>query len=354
MFQRAYTVRAMSKRDARQLSEKAQEELRVRAIKMHKDGVSGVKISKYFEVNPVTVSNWIKKYRQGGMAALKSKRRGVRKGTRSKLTEGQIKEVRKMITDKNPDQLKLGFALWTVEAVALFLFEQYGVTYSNSHLAALLKAWGFTPQRPLKRAYEQRPEAVRAWREEVFPEIQKAAKEEDAEIWWGDEACVQPEAKRLRGFSPKGRTPELRQPAKHFRTSYLSALSNTGKMHWMNLPKALDSDLFIDFLTRLLNGRRRKIYLIVDNLRVHHSEPVRHWLSSRKARIELRFLPSYSPDLNPDEYLHHTLKQRVKTDPPALTDGELRARVHTHLDRLRDEPALLRRLFLHPKVAYAA
>jgi hypothetical protein len=118
---------------------------------------------------------------------------------------------------------------------------------------------------------------------------------------------------------PEGKAPEMRQPTKRFKSSLLSAVNNQGKMQWMALKSALDADIFIGFLKRLIKHRKRKIFLIVDNLRAQHSKPVKEWVEKNKHRLELVYMPSYSPELDPDESLKSYLKRTLTHGGPSST-----------------------------------
>ena len=191
----------MEKRDARKLSADAQQELRIRAVKMVESGMSMTRlaVSSILEVSSKQVGSWVKRYEQGGYQALKSKQKGRPEGSGQQLTSEQEKEIQKLITDKMPDQLKLKFALWSREAVRKLIQDRYGITFVLQHISNLLKRWGFTPQRPIKRAYEQRPAAVQKWMEETYPSIKEKASNENATIYWGDETAVKPEAHLMLG-----------------------------------------------------------------------------------------------------------------------------------------------------------
>ena len=344
----------MDKRDARLLGQQAQEEVRRQAIKLLKKGMKQVEVAAQLEVSRQHVGYWWKRYRQGGWNALKMRRRGRAFGAKRKLSAEQEKEVQKLISDKTPDQLKMKYALWTREAVRKLIAERYGVRYALQSLSVVLKRWGFTPQRPLKRAYEQRPAEVKCWLQEEYPHIKAQAKAENAEIRWGDETAVKPEAHTRRSFAPRGKTPVVRQPARRFHSSLISALNNQGKMQWMALKEALNADLLIRFLKQLIKHRKRKIILIVDNLRVHHAKLVKGWLEEHKERIEVFYLPAYSPELNPDEYLNNDLKQTIASDGVAITQGELDAQVSVSLFMLSIRPHRISSFFRHPKAKYAA
>ena len=343
----------MQKRDARMLSQEAQEEVRRRAIKMLQKGRTQQAVADELEVNRSRVNRWWKRYQEGGWAALKKRKRGP-KGSSRKLTPQQEDEVQQLIAEKTPDQLKLQYALWTREAVGNLIKERYGVVYAMQSLSVVLKRWGFTPQRPLKRAYEQRPAEVQRWMKESYPVIEAKAKAEGAEIWWGDETAVKPEAHVRRSFAPKGQTPVVRQPAKRFCSALISAINNQGKMQWMALKEALNADIFLNFLRQLIKNRKRKIILIVDNLRVHHARLVKQWLEAHQERIEVYYLPSYSPELNPDEYLNNDLKQNLHKDGVPKDKTQLDAKVSVAMFMLQGRPQKVRSFFRHPKVNYAA
>jgi len=343
----------MEKRDARTLDPKTQEEVRRRAIKMLQKGRTQQRVADELEVSRTRVNGWWKRFQEGGWEALRAQKRGPKKRSR-KLTVEQEEEVQRLIADKTPDQLKLKFALWTREAVARLIEERYGVVYSLQSLSVILKRWGFTPQRPLKRAYEQRPAEVQRWMRETYPSLKARAKAEDAEIWWADETAAKPEAHVRRSFAPKGKTPVVRQPAKRFHSSIISAINNQGKMQWMALKEALNVDTFLRFLKQLIKNRKRKIFLIVDNLRVHHAKRVKEWLQENKHRIEVHYLPSYSPELNPDEYLNNDLKQNLSRQGVPSNPSQLEDRVSSLMKLLKKRPKKIRSFFRHPQVRYAA
>lgn len=345
----------MESRDARTLTQEAQEELRRQAIKRLKAGETQTEVARTLDVARGTVNRWWKAYTEAGsILVLRKKQRGRPAGSSRKLTQEQEEEVQKVITDKTPDQLRMKFALWTREAVGRLIQERFGVVYSLQSLSVVLKRWGFTPQRPLKRAYEQRPEQVDRWMKETYPAINERSKKEDAEIWWGDETAVKPEAHVRRSFAPKGKTPVVRQPARRFHSSLISAINNQGKMQWMALSDALSHESFVRFLEQLIKNKKRKVFLIVDNLRVHHSKEVKAWLETRKDRIELFYLPSYSPELNPDEYLNNDLKQNMNRDSIPINKTQLDGKVVNTMKTLSKARSKIRSFFRHPRVAYAA
>jgi hypothetical protein len=203
-----------------------------------------------------------------------------------------------------------------------------------------LARWGFTPQKPIRRAYEQRPEAVQTWLDTQYPEIAQRAKAEGAEIHWGDETGLRSDDVRGRSYAPAGQTPQIRVGKRREGLSVMSTVTNRGKVRWKAFEGAMNADILIDFMKRLVKDTKaggegdkavKKVFLILDNLKVHHSKPVKAWLQENKEHIEVFYLPSYSPELNPDEMLNANLKQVITTAAPARRKGDLKIAVTRHL-----------------------
>jgi transposase len=218
-----------------------------------------------------------------------------------------------------------------------------------------LARWGFTPQKPIKKAYEQRPEAVQAWLDEQYPEIEKRAKAEGAEIHWGDETALVNTDVRGRSYAPAGKTPvAYAVGGTRQKLSMIATVTNQGKTRWMIIDEAFNSDKLIEFLEALIKDAGRKVFLILDNLRVHHSKPVKAWAAEHKDKIELFYLPSYSPELNPEERLNADLKQAIGSKVPARTKAKLKTATTEHMTRLEQTPDRVMSYFQDPHVRYAA
>jgi len=217
-----------------------------------------------------------------------------------------------------------------------------------------LKRWGFTPQRPVKFAFERKDEAVKEWLSVTYPDISKRAKSERADIYWGDETGLRSSDVRGRGFAPRGKTPVVEATAQYQNISMVSAITNKGKVQWMFVEGSVNAERFSEFLERLVTGADRKIFLVLDNLRVHHSEPVKEWVKEHKKEIELFFLPAYSPDLNPDEHLNADVKQGVGSKAPVRTKENLKKAAENHMEMLKSFPDRITRYFKDPAICYAA
>jgi transposase len=343
----------MEKKDARTLSQDAQEQVRRQAMRLVDQGMRQSEVARMLDVSKQTLSLWRQRYLKGGWKELRKRKRGRAVGTDRRLTAEQEKEIQKTIVDHTPDQLKMTFALWSRHAVQQLIKDRFTVSYTLQGVGKLLKDWGFTPQRPAKRAIERNDEAVKKWKEVEYPQLASRAKAENAEIWWGDETAAKPECHFRRSYSPKGKTPVIKQSAKRFHSSMISALNNQGKLEWMALVDAMNSETFLKFLAQMIKFRKRKIILIVDNLKVHHSHLVQEWVETNKERIELVFLPAYSPQINPDEYLNNGLKQGLASKQPARDKVQLDAMVSVFMLMLSAVKEHVIAFFHHPEVAYA-
>jgi transposase len=344
----------MEKIDARSLSTDAQQQLRHQAIRLREDGRTCDEIALVVGVHPSTISVWWQAYQKQGMAGIEIKKRGRRLGQGRRLDAKQEEQLRRLLMDKTPDQLKLPFALWTRRAVQDLVRRRWSIELPIRTVGDYLKRFGFTPQKPLKRAYEQNPKAVQRWLDDEYPAIAKRAKEEGAEIHWGDETGLRNDSQHGRSYAPRGKTPAIRLSAKRQRINLISSITNQGKVRFMTYHEKMNADVLIRFMTRLIKDADQKTFLVLDNLRVHHSKKVKAWLADHQDQIEVFYLPSYSPEINPDEYLNCDLKAGVHSRPPTRTKGDLKRKTITHLRRVQKLPERVKSYFQHPKIAYAA
>ena len=348
----------MEKTDTRRLPPSVQFELRKQVVRLKEAGRSGLEISEITGLSPEHVSRIWTSFLKGGMNAIKIKARGRRIGAKRVLTAEQEKTLRNLMIDKTPDQLKFPFALWTRGAVQLVAKRLFEVKLTLRTISNYMKRWGFTPQKPMKLAYEQKPEAVKTWLNQSYPEISKRAKEENAEINWSDETGVKADNYTAKGYAPKGQTPVVRLPGspKSTRINLLSAITNQGKVRFMMYKDKMSPELFIKFMARLVKDSRRKLFLIVDNLRTHHSRAVAEWLAlpEIKTRIELFFLPPYSPELNPDERLNSDLKGQMRSGLIPITKSEVKRKIISSMRIIQKRPERVKKYFEDKRIAYAA
>lgn len=344
----------MDKLDLRSATKDTKHDIRKRAIRLIEKGVNKAEIARLLGVNRNSVNTWHRKYKADGSQGLHEKNRGVTKGSGSLLTATQARQIQDMITDKMPDQLKLPYGLWTRSSVKALIKREFGIDIAIRTMGTYLNSWGFTPQKPKKRAYEQCDKAVQQWLRVEYPKIQRQAKQQGAEIHWGDETGVKNGCQHGRSYAPQGKTPVKTETAKRVSLNMISTVTNQGKVRFMLYKDSLDANRLIKFLQRLIKPSKQKIYLILDNLRVHHSHKVRDWVDKNKDKIALFFLPSYSPELNPDEYLNCDLKYGLSEKGAAKDDNELRKNINSHMRKLQNRPERVRKYFLHSAIKYAA
>lgn len=341
--------------DARSLSIEVQTYLRQQAIRLRQQGHSFIAIGTALGVHRNTAARWWHQYEQEGDVRLEQQLRGREVGEGRRLSEVDEADVQALMLEHFPEELEIDSALWTRRAVQALVENLCQVKLPIRTVGEYLKRWGFTPQKPLKRAYEQDPKAVEEWLEHIYPAIVAQAHQAGGEVAWGDESRLCSEAQRGRGYSPMGETPEiLLSQKKRTRVNFIASLSQQGQIQFMLYTCKLTSEIFILFLQRLIATRERKLFWIVDRHPVHRSELVQQWLLQHKDHIELFYLPSYCPELNPVEYLNGDVKQGVHSKSPSRSLSQLKGRVLSHLRMLQKLPERVRSYFEHPRIAYAA
>jgi transposase len=345
----------MADEDTRSLPAAAQAALRTRAVRAVLAGMTQAEAARVFGVHHNAVNRWIKRYREGGWAGLAEQRRGRRPGDQAALSEFQQREVIALVRQGTPDQLGLAEFLWTREAVSELIGQRYGRWLARTTVGGYLRGWGFSPQRPQRRALEQHPAAVRRWLAETYPAIRAQARREGGVVLWLDEMGVRSDAAAGRSWAPVGQTPVVKGTGKRFRVNMISAISNQGMLRFRLFTGSFSGPVFIDFLRRLLREcGGRKVHLVVDGHPVHRARLVSAWVGRHAERIELHFLPGYSPELNPVELLNHDVKANGAGRRRPRSADELRDELHAYLRRRQRQPAVLVRFFDYPTTRYAA
>ena len=345
----------MEATDMRSLSRDARHERRVQVIRLRKAGCTYAGIATQTGLSGTGVFDICKRHTASGAVALRDAPSGRKTGDGRLLTAAQEAVARKLIADKTPDQLKMPYALWTRVAVAQLIERRFGIRLAVRTMGLYLARWGFTPQKPLKKAYEQSPAAVKKWLDEDYPNIAaRGAKAEGAEVHWGDESGLRSDDVRGRGYAPTGETPVIRVNHKRHGLSVISTVTNKGQMRWRIFDGALNASILVGFLRRLVKNATKRVFLILDNLRVHHARPVKAWLAEHADTIEVFYLPSYSQELNPNEMANADIKQGVTTLAPARTKQQLVMATRHHLRSVQRQPGRIHNYFQHEPVRYAA
>ena len=265
----------------------AQEELRRRAVALVGEGRSQTEVAGLLDVSRQSVSEWVRAQRLGGDGALAAGKRGRRPGEKTALTASQQALIAKAIREKNPDQLKLPGFLWTRALVCELIDRRFGIRVAEKTAGRYLRAWGFSPQKPARRAFEQNPEIVARWLEERYPAIKERAHREKSLILWADEMGLRSDHTAGRSWSPVGQTPVIEGTGQRFGANVISAISNKGHLSFRVFKEKFVAAVFIDFLGRLVRqSEGQKIILILDGHPVHRAKKVKQWVESHAEQIE--------------------------------------------------------------------
>jgi len=323
-------------------------EERVNAIRLLEQGYTKEEVARIFNVTESSVYGWQKAYRKDGLAALSTKIASERKRL---LSDKQLLQLSGWIR-RDPRQLELDFGLWTRKLVRELIRRKFGIDYSEQNVGRILKMLGFSPQRPVYQALERDEEKRRIWREETFPAIKERADKEGARIFFADEAGCRTDHHAGTTWAPVGQTPAVKGTGKRESIGMISAVSMRGLMHWMVFEGTMNSELFTEYLDRLIYDIKGKVFLIVDRAGYHTSKETREWVKKHENRIELFFLPPYSPDLNPDEWVWKNVKNDNIAKIVPQGPGHLFEIADRALRVLRATPQKIRSFFADPKLAY--
>jgi transposase len=330
------------KKDGRSVSRQTLEQYRLRAIKLRKKGWKVQDIAEFFGVHRGSVSNWFTRKKYGGIKALKMRKAP---GAMPKLDKKQFQQVLKWL--KFP-ATSFGFEtdLWDCRRVRLLIKEKLRIKMDNSNVWRLLRRLNLTLQKPEKRAVQQNKQAVDQWLKEEWPRIKAQAKRWQALIYFLDEAGVSLIPNVGRTWAPKGKTPIIRVTGAKGGVCVTSAISPSGKMVFRIEKSTICAPEHIDFLEQILkNHPRRKIIVLEDRARPHVAKAVREFVEKHKRRLAIYFIPSYSPELNPDEHTWRHLKKHELRAHLAKTTDDLRTVVLSKMRSMQRRPTIVRSFF---------
>jgi transposase len=339
----------MKDSDGRKIDRKALEAIRIRAVQRVETGESPEVVIKALGFTRSLIYEWIAKYREGGLEALKSRKAP---GKSPKLNGSQLQKVYRFVVGVDPRQLKFEFALWTRAMVCELIYREFKVKMSEVSVGRMLRKLGLSPQRPTHRAIQRDDLSVYKWMAEDFPAIRKLATEQNAEIFFGDESSVRSDYHSGTTWSPIGKTPVVKTTATRHKVNLISAISPRGTMRFMATEGNVTSSVFIEFLKCLLHKAERPVFLVVDNHSVHRSGEVREFVKKQKGKLRLFFLPPYSPELNPDEHVWNYLKNHKIGRQTTKNGFELAKRVQSIMLSLQKLPEKVKSFFRHPWTKY--
>jgi len=340
--------------DARQLSDPVLEALRLRALRGCELGFQETDLADLLGLSRETVCRWWSAYRNGGLDAIPQDRTGRPLGSGRTLDETQAAHLQAKLKDHTPEDWGIAAPLWTRRAVRDLIRKEYGIEMPIRTVGEYLKRWGYTPKKARRRTKKQDPEEVREWLENIYPAIAEAAQQEQGEIHWCDEKGVGANEFSGRGYAPLGETPEIEVASHPCQMNVISTITNDGRMRFMTYRGTMTATVFLMFLNRLVQGARKKIFLIVDRLPAHTTAAVEAWLQEREDKIEMFYLPRRAPELNPDESLNNDIHSGVNASRLPDTQDELRSNIQRFLHKLAQLPAHVMSYFENPFIHYAA
>jgi transposase len=337
--------------DGRTLDHKALEHLRILAVKrVVEDGEAPSAVMKSLGLCRTTIYPWLRKFEEEGLVALVEK---IAQGPEPKLSEKQRQQVKRWILGKDPRQYGFDFGLWSRRIVQALIEERMGIVLGLTAVGRLLASLDITPQKPLRRAYERDPKAVEFWLQERYPKLKQRAKRVGAKIFFLDEAGFQSDPPLGRTYGLKGKTPVVVTSGQRQSLNVISAVNAPGEFWAATYTGKLNAEAFVAFLQDFMKGQRGKIFLVVDGHPAHKANRVNDYVGSLEGRLELHPLPTYAPDLNPDEFVWSHMKKNGVSKKPLKKNESLSSRIEEDLARIKANPHLVRSFFCAESVVYA-
>ena len=346
----------MNKIDARKMSRDALKALRGQAMRLREElGLPWREIARVMGLNTTTVFGWAQRYAAEGEAGLISRKPGRAYLSGRTLTLPQEWVLRTILTSQAPSTRGLPFALWNRRAVQGLVKAEFNIDMPIRTVGEYLKRWGYTPQRPNRRALEQKPWDVQRWMQEVYPLIAQQAKQADGTVYWADETAVVQDGHWVRGYAPAGHAPVLAATSQRFGLTMVSAISSKGLVRFEFLEGAATTQTTLGFMQRLVqDSQGHKVFLVLDNLRAHHAKDVSAWVQAHAHEIEVFYLPPYAPQSNPDEYLNRDFKTQLRSANRYSTRDALLEKAAAFMQFLANSPERVKSYFQHDSVAYAS
>jgi transposase len=326
---------------------RAANEERLLAVQMQENGMSVPEIAEIMNIGRSTVFAWIDKYRKGGLAAISTKAASGRPTT---LDDSEMIRLYTMINGKDPRIHGFGMALWTRSLIRDLI--NFARSVSLVTVGRILKKLGMSPQRPLYRSWKQDPERVERWKREEYPAIRARAAAEGATILFADEASVRTDYHAGTTWAPIGQTPVVISSAVRHSVKIVSAIGQRGELSFQVHEGSMNAERFIEFLHSVLHDVGTPVFLVVDGSSVHKAKIVTEYVTSTGGRLELFFLPPYSPDLNPDEWVNKNVKHDRIARAVPMTRDDLKKVAVEALERLKKCPGIVRGFFGDPKLRY--
>jgi transposase len=338
--------------DARQIPDEVMTYLRHIAVHaINENGYSPEEMADVFGVSRSSIYDWLHRFKIDGYGGLNTRKAP---GAPPVITGDMDQWLKKTVLELTPEDFGYDTPLWTCDILAQLLTAHFGVTVIGATVNQHLKKMNLSYQKPQYRPSEQNPDKVEHFLSDTFPRIQRLANKMGAEIGFEDEAGVDLRDHSGRTWGKQGEAPRVDVTGKRGRYNVLSVVTATGSLRYEVTEKRIDSQVYIDFLTHLLQGRDRPLILIADRASFHYSKAVCSFVRSHRHQLRVYFLPSYSPELNPDEHVWEEIKDKQLGRQSIKSKLDLKEKLHSALKSLQENSARLKSFFILPETKYAS
>jgi transposase len=334
--------------DGRHLAPKTLEQIRKLGMDRILKGVSPELVIQVFGFSRRTVYRWIERFKSGGDAGLDW---NPAPGRTPLLSESNRSWLLQTILHKNPTDFGFKSMLWTQAIVKSLLHKELKIDLHRSTVGRILNSLSLTPQVPLRRALERNPKAIKKWKEQEYPTLREKVRKERASLYFLDEMGIRATAFKGTTYGLEGERPIVESTGKNVGVNFISAISISKHLHFMAMEKNFNSEVFLTFLEHLMASTPRKLYVVTDHHSAHQSKVVQAFLKTHEAKIEVVFLPTYSPELNPDEWVWQSTKGEVKKEPKK-DKADLKTRTLRALNTLKRSSQKISGIFRAPDLAY--
>ena len=295
----------MKSDDGRSIPRDALEHYRFKALDLREKKWKINNIAEAFGVRREAVSRWISKAKKYGKESLRKRKA---KGKEPKLGKEDKKQI---ISWLRKSAMEFGFEtpLWDCKRIQKMVKKELSKEIAISNLWKTLRKWNLTPQKPEKVALEKNQRKVTEWLNTEWPKIQAHARRWQAMLYFQDESGVSLIPVLGKTWAKKGKTPKIKVTGNKGGFCVTSAISPAGRMVFRIENHTIHAEDHIDFLKQIIKHHpHRKIIVIEDNAKPHIAGLVKDFVRDNKNKIAVYYLPTYSPDLNPDEKVWKYLK----------------------------------------------
>jgi transposase len=337
--------------DARLIPDDVMSYLRKIAVHaVQEEGQSPEEVIKILGFDRSCIYDWLNRFREAGYDGLDTKKAP---GSPARMTSDIDAWLKQVLLESSPEDHGYDTTLWTCGLLADLVEEKYGIQVVPETINHHLHQMGLSYQKPGYIAREQDAAAVEQFVTQTVPKIQRLAEKVQADIGFEDEAAVDLRDHYGKTWGARGVRPEVFVTGKHGRVSILSVVTPEGGLRFHATENRINSDEYIQFLTQLMSTRTRPLFLIVDRAPFHTSRKVRIFIWRNRRRIRLFYLPSYSPELNPDEHVWEEIKDKRLGRQVIKNKAELKKRVHSALRSLQRHTERVISFFHLPETQYA-